>query len=446
MGDKLNIFISHKHENEAAATAVKQVLSSRGGRSVDVFMSEEIPAGDDWFAWIKTKLVESNVLLLMYTDPSLTWDWCFYEAGMFTGLKAEGNAVTRVICLYNPNYPPPTVLDRLQAVPATTAEVAELLTKLYGTTELTGQQEPINEYFARDTKDVALAAEQICSAFSPPAIEDSRNYTKYLDLLIKDPRQLTEKSIPADAIVKADPEALKIFGLGTGHWTWAELERQVAGNPDLRWLAELRRCIHLASKNFVFDPIQAVFHTPNRGSYQPMLTTAQRMSDGSMLFRVIFVDTVVFSLFDVPNDLGTLVTLMRFSLRFRYEVIEKYAEHLAVAKSMHDQRKGEPDLLTEIQTGIQTIESDVASRGKSISLDEVLELFDKPADRSQLREIDARWGVIRAALFAEPAPSIEKVRDWFEELKHMNARFMKSAARRYQERLALAVDEVPEMA
>ena len=74
MSDTLNIFISHKDEYETAARTIKGILSRLGGNSVKCFISEEIPAGDDWYQWIGDRLAESNVLLLLFTEPSASWD------------------------------------------------------------------------------------------------------------------------------------------------------------------------------------------------------------------------------------------------------------------------------------------------------------------------------------------------------------------------------------
>ena len=109
MSDTLNIFISHKHEYETAAKTIKGILSKLGGRSVKCFLSEEITPGDDWYKWIGDRLAESNVLLLLFTEPSASWDWCLYEAGLFQSIG--GNDFRRVICLHSPQSDPPRPAD-----------------------------------------------------------------------------------------------------------------------------------------------------------------------------------------------------------------------------------------------------------------------------------------------------------------------------------------------
>jgi|MudIll2142460700_1097286.scaffolds.fasta_scaffold59524_2 hypothetical protein len=66
-----NIFISHRHTDSAAATEMKNILErlSENGR-LQIFISEHIEGGQNWFRWIQERLAESNLLILLYTDSS----------------------------------------------------------------------------------------------------------------------------------------------------------------------------------------------------------------------------------------------------------------------------------------------------------------------------------------------------------------------------------------
>jgi hypothetical protein len=155
----LNIFISHKHEDNPAAVAVRDILAKYGGNQIQVFVSSDIPAGADWFECIRKQLIASNLLLLLFTDKRLSWDWCLYEAGMFTRLDEV--SYRRVICLHSPDLTPPEPLKHLQAVPAKTSDVIKFLRNLYGTNTYTQADQPINSYLTDE--ELGRAAGDIAS-------------------------------------------------------------------------------------------------------------------------------------------------------------------------------------------------------------------------------------------------------------------------------------------
>ncbi|MCE3223073.1 MAG: hypothetical protein K0S58_1253, partial [Nitrospira sp.] len=77
MPTPLTIFISHKHDDAVAAMAVKDNIGRYSGDQIDIFLSStDIPAGTEWLPFIREKLAQSNLLLLLFTDSTKAWDWC----------------------------------------------------------------------------------------------------------------------------------------------------------------------------------------------------------------------------------------------------------------------------------------------------------------------------------------------------------------------------------
>src|SRR5689334_11880198 len=68
---KVSIFLSHKHTDETVARGLKVGFESLSA-SIDVFLSEDIPKGDDWFNVILDNLTKANLLIFPYTDASIT--------------------------------------------------------------------------------------------------------------------------------------------------------------------------------------------------------------------------------------------------------------------------------------------------------------------------------------------------------------------------------------
>jgi hypothetical protein len=107
--------------------------------------------GADWYKWIKDRLVESRMLLLLFTDNTGPWDWCLYEAGLFTQWDDDQR---RIICLHTGRHPP-APLKHLQLVPALREEIALFLRQLLVETELTGLQSPLNAMLATNPADTS---------------------------------------------------------------------------------------------------------------------------------------------------------------------------------------------------------------------------------------------------------------------------------------------------
>ena len=105
---KFRIFISHKEVEHDLACKTREVL--RGlSRDISCFVSGvDIPAGTDWNRLIKSALAESNLLLLLFSNPDHQWDWCLYEAGLFT--RFDVDKPKAVVTIYNPKAAPPKML------------------------------------------------------------------------------------------------------------------------------------------------------------------------------------------------------------------------------------------------------------------------------------------------------------------------------------------------
>jgi hypothetical protein len=134
-------------------------------RKANFFLSEDMLACEPWFDWIRERLAESNLPLLIFTELTATWDWCLYEAGMFTHLEGEDRR--RVICLHNARAEPPKPLEHLQSVPAAPESVAQFLAQFFGNTTLTGTAEPINSPLADNPDQLARLAASVCGHFKP---------------------------------------------------------------------------------------------------------------------------------------------------------------------------------------------------------------------------------------------------------------------------------------
>ena len=114
--NSFKVFISFKSSYQKMAEEFKKTLDFCGGDNITIHMSTDIPEGKNWREWIIEKMTDADMLILLFTAPRGTWDWCLYEVGLFRELT---NLDKRpVVCVHNPKYPPPDPLKDLQAVKA----------------------------------------------------------------------------------------------------------------------------------------------------------------------------------------------------------------------------------------------------------------------------------------------------------------------------------------
>jgi hypothetical protein len=258
----------------------------------------------------------------------------------------------------------------------------------------------------------------------------------YIDILI--PRDELGGRIPGTARIESDNRSMELFGFRNSKGcTWSDIERAADVSADTRWLDQLHECVRRASRNEHFDAVQAIYHTGRGRSFQPQLAKMQLQSDGTCRFHVHLVETVVAPLVEVNNEFGLLATLLRLGMRFRYEVIEKYARFNRDARaSSSDPLMIERYVREALRAAILVIERDAASRGSAVlkDPDALLALFDRDSEREQIESHQALWHRDRALLFKDdPPPTLPQLDAIIANLRSMNWRFMSLATQRCNE-------------
>ncbi len=126
--DRFQIFVSHKHENHTLAVAFQQALEGLSP-TIECFVSgANLSAGSDWNREIRHRLAESHMLVLLFTRPTASWDWCLFETGLFT--RSDLDDISAVVCICDPSASTPSPLANLQAVPAQVEAVERFLGEL----------------------------------------------------------------------------------------------------------------------------------------------------------------------------------------------------------------------------------------------------------------------------------------------------------------------------
>ena len=260
--DVFKVFISHKHEDHALAMEVKSALEGLSPGHVDCFVSGvDITAGMDWRREIRAELGLSHLLVLLFTAPSKNWDWCLYEAGLYT--RFDRPSARSVVCLYNAADASPSPLADLQGVPAEPEPVRAFLELLCRRT-LDLSDDWRHGTLAPDVTldQLETAAQVIVTAFEN-AGSTSTYYPCHRLVLSFSESDEIGAGIPETARVVEGPTnttsfTMSLFNLasGTGKRTWGDLLRAVDGQ-DAPWRHELDGNFLRALEEKLFAPSQA---------------------------------------------------------------------------------------------------------------------------------------------------------------------------------------------
>jgi hypothetical protein len=286
-GEKFRVFVSHKHEDYDFAVAVKTAIErlSDSGR-IECFVSgSDLFAGSDWNAKIRSQLLKSHLLVLLFTEPSQNWDWCLYEAGLFSSLGAAEDP--SVVCLYRPQGASPRPLSNLQGVPVQPEAVQRFLTQLCEQTWQIAKEWRLGTLVPQVSRGVIeQASADIIEAFPKGGLGDLRVHYYPCHRLVLDLRATKDVKtcIPPEALVIEGEGAtstytLTLFNLAHGQrtWTWAELVA-AAGGADEKWLIDLNERFVAALKEQLFPPSKTTpmqlldpYSGLRRRSYRPIL-------------------------------------------------------------------------------------------------------------------------------------------------------------------------------
>lgn len=289
--EPFRIFISHKHDDHDAADKIAKALV-RLDDQIKCFVSgTHLVAGSDWNAEIRTQLMESHLLLLLFSEPSKNWDWCLYEAGLFTSLGDEHS----VVCLYQAGGASPRPLKSLQGVPVEQEKLESFLLSLCTETWRVARKWRFGAMSQSVAPErVQLAVAEILQNFPQtrgisapvPILTHYPCHRLVLDLCGLDD---THDHIPDGARVIEGEGATSTFTMslfnltrGLRHRTWKDLVA-ATDDPNGKWLADLNQRYAAAMREELFSPslitpmpLIDAYTGQRRRSYRPVLYEIQR--------------------------------------------------------------------------------------------------------------------------------------------------------------------------
>lgn len=437
--DKFCIFISHKHEDHALAMAVRDALHHLADGRIECFVSGvDISAGADWNRQIKTKLACSHLLVLLFTSPSENWDWCLYEAGLFTRFDEED--VSAIVCLYNPESGSPRPLANLQGVPAERAAVERFIGELCRETWCISDDWRRGALAADAGEDrIAAAADAIVGAFPTQSFAHRSHYACHRVVLDLRGVGSIGSIIPETArVVEGDGATsgltLSLFNLADGRktLTWRDLLDAVDGT-DASWRHQLDRRFVAALNEELFTPISAKLGAWNQGRryqrvFRPVLyrIVRARAAEGEDPRGVPIELTIVFDPLPEAAAAGaSAFDLMRINARLRAEVFDEFTG------TVHARAADGLDVFSDIREALRVVYEDAERVGlfEPRALRRVYgEAFERDAVEAKRAEWTDRLDRLYAALGGRDADGVEAE---LTRLSELNRSFSLLAAGRY---------------
>ncbi|MES2718389.1 MAG: TIR domain-containing protein [Pseudomonadota bacterium] len=284
--EKFRIFISHKHDDHDDAAGLAQALEGLDEQIKCFVSGTNLVAGSDWNAEIRSQLLETDMLLLLFTEPSKNWDWCLYEAGLFTSLGDEHS----VVCLYQAGGASPRPLKALQGVPVAQEPVQRFLGQLCTETWRVARKWRFGALRPMVTEErLAEVTQQLLALFPKPRPDSTPlpHLTHYpCHRVVLDLRHEAEvrERIPRNALVVEGEGATSTFTLslfnltrGLRRRTWGDLV-DATGAADGKWLSDLDDRFAAALREQLFSPAKITpmplidaYTGQRRRSYRPVL-------------------------------------------------------------------------------------------------------------------------------------------------------------------------------
>jgi hypothetical protein len=381
----VKVFFSYKKVDERAATTIVEALNENAADKLDItYMAgfTEQFAGQRWRDQISKGVRSANWFILLLPDPSDELDWCLFETGLF---EAQLTSADRLICLHHPDTEVPHPIQGYQAIAATLPEAEKFLRMVFVGEDPVPGLRPIN---SKIEKRIPELAQRVVDAIRVPKRRLNREvFEPWIEMSLVDAAQLKHKNdLDTATIISANAEALELFGFRVCPRTFGKLREEIEEkHGDSRWREELFHVIRKITNGNTFSPVQAVFQSRCGKMYRPVAIAIDRAGPNGPIqtYHITFAEEVTTSdIAAMPRNLALLATLLRFTFRFRWEVLEPFTRGpLSDAEVAH------------LDVSLKRIECDWASRG-AIDQSAIIELFARE-QRKPLEEMFKEWGRLR---------------------------------------------------
>ncbi len=437
------VFVSHRSEYGRIARALKQVIEAASHGQIDVFISEDIPRGNEWRPAIEKHLRDGQSLFLIYGAPYEDWSWCFYEAGYFAATSAPASD-RQTYCLIRPDVTPPTPLSHLQMVTSKDQLIRELI-----------------ELLRKNAIQLdAVELRQMVDTLEQGLFGDIREFDGYSRVhFVASDADLAKGEIPAAAAFTGDDTVLgDLFTVQAPSVPWCKIQKLAYSDTGrqnfvYKWLVEAGQII-LASRENQFVAPQTVLIGRGGRRYRTLLLRARIQGDGTYCGEFLAIEEVGGPLTGLPIRQHSLLTAIRMGYRFRSEVIQKFPGDFDLQSQEEWQRR-----IEQIPRIIEDLTVESRTRG-NITTEDFLAAFDD-AEGERLAKLLDYWPLLTREIYKSlglapdgktvVAPGlagtdIERYRTAFNAMRLLNIEFLSRCCARVSQLMKRSEQELSDNA
>jgi TIR domain-containing protein len=437
------VFISHRSEYGRVARALKQVIETASHGQIDVFISEDIPRGNEWRPAVEKHLRDGQSLFLIYGAPYEDWSWCFYEAGYFAAVNPPPSD-RQIYCLIRPDISPPGPLSHLQMVTSKDQLIKELI-QIF--------QKNAIEFDAVELRGLAGKLEQ-------GLFGEIRQFNGYPRVhFVASDAEFAKGEIPATAVFAGDDNVLgDLFTIQAPSVPWGRIYRLAHSDTGkqnfiYKWLDETAQIILAARENQSIAP-QTVLIGRGGRRYRTLLNCARIQGDGTYCCEFLAIEEVGGPLTGLPIRQLSLLTGIRMGYRFRSEVIQKFPNDFDVLPPEERQRR-----IEQIPRTLEDLTVESRTRG-NITPEDFLAAFDE-AESERLSKLLDCWPLLTRELYKSLGlapdgktvvgpgligPDVERYRTAFNAMRLLNIEFLSRCCARVSQMMKRSEQELSENA
>lgn len=383
----IHVFFSYKKKDEEAARKIIGVLKENSNKKLEIhsmldFSREAV--GKVWRQRIRESVRQAQWFILLFPDPHDDWDWCLFETGLF---EARLTSADRLICLHHPDIRMPGPIEDYQAVPATIPLVEDFLRMIFLENNPVPGMKAIHRSIQADK--INSMAREIVQAIRPPKLETfQRFFGPWVKIRIENAANLENQTqLDGATVTFCNDKALLLFDWLDPPQTWGQLRSQIKEvNGDCRWREELLDSIKRIATAAIPHPVQALFTAPSGKMFRPVPFAIDYVGNAKgpiECFHITFTEDVgALDLSAMPKTISMLATVLRFSLRFRWEILDQFANITMTAQD-----------LERMNSAFARMRTDWQSRGVG-DQEKIVRLFP-PEKSQQVAQIFNDYGTIR---------------------------------------------------
>jgi TIR domain len=414
---RIAFFISHKVALHGdAARRIKDILESRTER-LDVFVCEDVEAGERWRDVIAKNISRTKILLVLWPGPDTDVKWIQAEIEYFTARCRNG----RLVVLKAPGDPLPGFLSEVQVIDAIRDDLRErFLAPLYRNPKFTRSRTPLNGRVLQD--DIERDAQEIEDALSGVVRPQPEFYRE--SLIVDTTHCDVARDGFSDVRVSVPDGCRKILNWNRSSFSWKELRERAEEDEGKGtfWVNEMERVILDVAHGDYPGVMTSTFR--GRGSvagliFRPHLDHVEFVDDKRPV-RVHFVFHQVLApeLVRGPGPIGDVFNILYIATRVRWEVLNPFLVKRFLTKGSHrfeipeDERN---ELIEQIGNSVRVIDQEAERHGVAQLAANAFEDKDRDkvekmlAERESLREaiLDAADRRDFAGLMAKLARALD---------------------------------------